>query len=131
MSEMILKTSTNGDIAGGVVHYVISYSGKVPRFLSSSKVTLGNTIAKWRYGSEVWTIELVVTTESLEFYEAIIKYHNDGIQFRLNNTPDLGNLLLESLPEECDFGRLKEVKLAAGTVVYYMDMKCESITEGL
>jgi len=128
MASMILKTSANGDIAGGAEHWVSEYSSKYPEFLQATKVTLGNEKVTTRFGTNEDFVRIVVRTESLSLYEAIIGYHGAGTQFRLNNTSDLGDLLLETVGSECSFRRLEDVK---GTIVYNMELTCKIITEGI
>lgn len=125
---MILKTSANGDIASGAEHWISEYSSKVPEFLQESKVTLGNVTVDTRFGINEDFVTFVVRTESLSFYEAITGYHAYGTQFRLNNTEDLGNLLLKTVAGECRFVRLTDVKQ---TIVYHMELRCKIITEGV
>lgn len=125
---MILKTATNGSIADGAEHWISEYSSKVPEFLQDSKVTLGNVTVDTRFGSNENFVSFVVRTESLAFYEAMIEYHATGMQFRLNDTTDLGNLLLRTVARECSFKRLSEVKQHN---VYHMELKCKIIAEGI
>ena len=128
MANMTLKTSADADIAGGATHYVSEYSSKYPQFLQASKVTLGNETVTTRFGTNEDFIHIVVRTESLTLYEAMITYHGAGTQFRLNDTKDLGDLLLETIANQSRFTRLEEVK---GTIVYNMEMICKIITEGV
>ena len=125
-----LKTSVDGDIASGVAHWIDNYSSKTPRFLHDSKVTLGNEIVGWRFGTEQYTIKFRVKTETLAFYEAIIGYHANGTQFRMNNTKDLGDLMLKTIPGECTFKRLEDISLIVG-VVYEMFLSCTIVTEDI
>lgn len=128
MASMTLKTSADAAIAGGAAHWVAEYSSKYPQFLHSSKVTMGNEEVTTRFGSEEYNVRIMIRTETLAFYEAIIGYHAAGTQFRLNNTTDLGDLLLETIGGKSRFARLEDVK---GTIVYYMELVCKLITEGL
>ena len=128
MADMTLKTSADAAIASGAAHYVSEYSSKYPQFLQSSKVTLGNEVVTTRFETNEDFVRIVVRTESLTLYEAMIAYHGAGTQFRLNNTSDLGDLLLETIANQSQFTRLEDVK---GTIVYNMAMVCKIITEGI
>jgi hypothetical protein len=125
---MQLKTQSNGDIAGGAVHWIDRYSSKVPEFLHASKKTLGNTEAEWRFGTEDLYVKFNVITEDLSFYEAVVGYHADGTNFRLNDTPDLGNLILKTRAGKCRFYRISQ---AAFTVAYLLELTCKLIEEGI
>ena len=125
---MQLKTQSNGDIAGGAVHWIDRYGSKVPEFLHAKKKTLGNVEAEWRFGSKDWYVKFNVITEDLSLYEAIIGYHTDGTNFRLNNTPDLGNLMLKTRAGKCSFYRISQ---ATFTVAYLLELNCKLIEKGI
>ena len=125
---MQLKTEVNGDIAAAAVHWIDRYSSRVPEFLHANKKTLGNTEAEWRFGSQDWYIKFNVITEDLSFYETVIGYHTDGTQFRLNDTPDLGNLMLKTRAGKCSFYRISQ---ATFTVAYLAELTCKLIEEGI
>ncbi len=128
MAYMTLKTSADAVIAGGAAHFVSEYSSKYPQFLQTSKVTLGNEVVSTRFGSNEDFVRIVVRTESLALYEIMYGYHGTGTQFRLNNTKDLNDLLLETVANQSSFRRLEDVK---GTIVYNMELVCKIITEGV
>ena len=125
---MQLKTESNGDIAAGAVHWIDRYSSKVPEFLHANKKTLGNVEAQWRFGIEDWYVKFNVITEDIGFYEEIIGYHRDGTYFRLNSTPDLGNLMLRTRAGKCSFYRIAQ---ATFTVAYMLELTCQIIEEGI
>ena len=128
MALMQVKTAANGDIAGGVEHWIDKYSSKVPDFLHANKKTLGNVTAEWRFGEEEYFVKFKIITEDLTFYETFVGYHKDGTQFRLNDTPDLGHLLLKSKARACKFYRIAKVTF---TIAYQIDLTCKLIEEGL
>ena len=125
---MQLKTEDNADIAGGALHWIDRYSSKVPEFLQAAKKTLGNVEAGWRFGSEDWYVKFNVITEDTGFYETIVDYHSDGISFRLNDSPDLGNLMLKTRARKCRFYRIAK---ATFTVAYLIELTCHLIEEGI
>ena len=125
---MQLKTEINGDIAGGAVHWIDRYSSKVPEFLHASKKTLGNVEAGWRFGGQDWYVKFNVITEDLAFYEEIIGFHRDGESFRLNDSPDLGNLMVKTRAGDCKFYRIAQ---AAFTVAYMLELTCHLVEEGI
>ena len=128
MAYMQLKTQSNGDIAGGAVHWIDRFSSKLPEFLHANKKTLGNTEAQWRFGGQEYYVKFNVITEDLSFYEAIIGYHTDGTKFRLNDTLDLGNLMLKTRAGKCRFYRISQ---ATFTVAYLLELNCKLIEEGI
>ena len=128
MASMTLKTSADGAIASGAAHSVAEYSSKYPEFLQASKVTMGNEEVDTRFGDPEYYVRIVVRTESLDLYEAMITYHAAGTQFRLNNTDDLGDILLKTAANKCKFTRLEDVKQ---TIVYNMELVCKLIEEDL
>ena len=125
---MQLKTETNGDIAGGAVHWIDRYSSKVPEFLQTVKKTLGNVNAEWRFGSQDWYVKFNVITEDLSFYETLAGYHRDGTSFRLNGSPDLGNMMLKTRARKCRFYRIAK---ATFTVAYLIELTCHLVEEGI
>ena len=128
MAYMQLKTEANGDIAGGPLHWIDRYRSRVPEFLHASKKTLGNTEAEWRFGSQDWYVKFNIITEDIGFYEAVVSYHTDGTKFRLNDTLDLGNLMLKTRAGKCRFYRISQ---ATFTVAYLLELTCKLIEEGI
>ena len=129
MARMELRDQDNNAIAGGANHLISKYSSKVPEFLHASEKTLGNTTAEWRFGDkEDYIVSFRITTQSKSFYEIIIGYHQNGTQFRLNSSLDLGNLMLKTRAGQCEFNRMQ---ISTYDVTYEMTLTCSIIEEGI
>ena len=121
---MELRTENNIIIADS--YFIDKYSCKVPRFTQGSSETLGGKTASWRFGID-YDVSFIVRTESKDLYDTLIDYHNKGTYFRLNETKDLGNLMLKTRAGKCTFKRMD----IRGIIFYEINLTCEIIEEGI